>query len=80
MEHDTLYDLGLALVSIFVGYYREMKLFYNTTMLFADFRYVDDIFAVFNNEEECDSFLTHLNYLYSSFWFTCEKESNRYAA
>ena len=40
------------------------------------FRYVDDTFAVFNNEEDCNTFFIHLNSLHPSLLFTYEKESN----
>ena len=40
------------------------------------FRYFDDTFAVFNNEEDCNTFLTHLNSLHPSLRFTYEKKSN----
>ena len=39
-------------------------------------RYVDDTFAVFNDEEECDQFLHKLNNLHPSLVFTSEKENN----
>ena len=38
--------------------------------------YVDKTFAVFNNKEDCNAFLTHLNSLHPSLCFTYEKESN----
>ena len=41
------------------------------------FRYVDDTFAVFNNEEDCNTFFTHLNSLNPSLRFTYEKETNQ---
>ena len=62
---------GPALANIFVGY-QEAKLFNNI----AKRPYVDDTFAVFNNEEECNTFLTHLNSLHPSLRFTYEKKSN----
>ena len=40
------------------------------------FRYVDDTFAVFKNEEDCNNFFIQLNSLHSSLRFTYEKESN----
>jgi len=33
-------------------------------------------FAVFNNEDDCNAFLSHLNSLHPSLLFTHEKESN----
>ena len=40
------------------------------------FRYVDDTFAVFNNEKDCNTFFIQLNSLHPSLRFTCGKESN----
>ena len=65
--------LGLALANIFVGY-QEAKLFNIAKRPLVYFRYVDDTFAVFNNEENCNTFLTHLNSLHPSLRFTYEKE------
>ena len=55
-----------------------MKLFSNTTTPLAYFRYVDDTFAAFNNEDDCNNFFTHLNSLHPSLCFTQEKESNSF--
>ena len=66
--------LGPALVNIFVGY-QEVKLFNIAKRPLVYFRYVDDTFAVFNNEEDCNTFLIHLNSLHPSLRFTYEKES-----
>ena len=41
------------------------------------YRYVDDIFAVFNDEDECNEFFSHLNSLHPSICFTFKKECNR---
>ena len=67
--------LGPALANIFVGH-QEQKLFNVVSRPLAYFRYVDDTFAVFRNEEECNAFLSHLNSLHPSLRFTHEKESN----
>ena len=67
--------LGPALANISVGY-QEVKLFSNTNKPLAYFRYVDDTFAAFNNEDDCNNSFTHLNSLHSSLRFTQEKESN----
>ena len=40
------------------------------------FRYVDDTFAIFDSQELCEDFLTHLNALHPSLKFTCEMERN----
>ena len=67
--------LGPALANIFVGY-QKVKLFSNTNKPLAYFRYVDDTFAAFNNEDDCNNFFTHLNSLHPSLRFAQEKESN----
>jgi len=67
--------LGPALANIFVGY-QEEKLFNFANRLLAYFRYVDDTFAVFNNEDDCNTFLSHLNSLHPFLRFTHEKEFN----
>ena len=67
--------LGPALANIFVGY-QEAKLFNIAKRPLVYFRYVDDTFAVFNNEEDCNTFFIQLNSLHLSLRFTYEKESN----
>ena len=67
--------LGPALANIFVGY-PEAKLFNIAKRPLVYFRCVDDTFAVFNNEEDCNTFFLHLNSLHPSLRFTYEKESN----
>ena len=67
--------LGPALANIFVGY-QEAKLFNIAKRPLVYFRYVDDTFVVFNNEEDCNTFSIHLNSLHPSLLFTHEKESN----
>ena len=67
--------LGPALANIFVGY-QEAKLFNIAKRPLVYFRHVDDNFAVFNNEENCNTFLTHLNSLHPSLRITYKKESN----
>ena len=64
--------LGLALASIFVGYYEE-KLFSQTQKPPTYFSYVDDTFAIFDDEAEADEFLTKLNCLHPSLKVTFEK-------
>ena len=65
--------LGPALANIFVGY-QEEKLFNLANRPLAYFRYVDDTFALFNNEADCNAFLSHLNSLHPSLRFNHEKE------
>ena len=67
--------LGPALATIFVGY-QEAKLFNIAKKPLVYSRYVDDTFAVFNNEKDCNTFFIHLNSLHPSLRFTYEKESN----
>ena len=67
--------LGPALANIFVGH-QEQKLFNVVNRPLAYFRYFDDTFAVFNNEDDCYTLLSHLNSLRPSLRFTHEKESN----
>ena len=67
--------LGPALANIFVGYYKS-KLFLTTSKPEMYYRYMDDTFVVFSNEDECDLFLDSLNSLHLSLRFTFEKESN----
>ena len=68
--------LGPALANIFVGY-QEAQLFNIAKRPLVYFRYVDDTFAVFNNEEDCNTFFIQLNSLHPSLRFTYEKESNQ---
>ena len=67
--------LGPALANIFVGY-KEAKLFNIAKRPLVHFRYVDNTFAVFNNEEDFNTFFIYLNSLHPSLRFTYEKESN----
>ena len=41
------------------------------------YRYINDTFAVFNDEDECNEFFCHLNSLHPPLRFTLEKECNR---
>ena len=67
--------MGSPLANIFVGYY-ESKLFQTTSKPEMYYRYMNDTFVVFSNEDECDLFLDSLNSLHPSLRFTFEKESN----
>ena len=67
--------LGPAQANIFVGY-QEAKHFNIAKRSLVYFWYVDNTFALFNNEEDCNTFLTHLNSLHSLLCFTYKKESN----
>ena len=68
--------LGSSLANIFVGYY-ETLLFKRVNKPLMYYRYVDDTFAVFNDEDECNEFFSHLNPLHPSLRFTFEKKCNR---
>ena len=67
--------LSPALANIFVGY-QEAKLFNIAKRPLVYLQYIDDTFAVFNNEEDCNTFFIHLNSFHPSLSFTYEKESN----
>ena len=54
--------LGTALANDFVGYY-ESKLFQTTSKPEMYYRYMDDTFVVFSNEDECNLFQDGLNSL-----------------
>ena len=68
--------LGPSLANIFVGYYKAL-LFKRVNKPLMYYRYVDDTFAVFNDEDECNEFFSHLNSLHPLLRFTFEKECNR---
>ena len=65
--------LGPALANIFVGYYEE-KLFSQMQKPPTYFRYVDNLFAIFDHVAEADELLTKLNCFHPSLKFTFEKE------
>ena len=67
--------LGPALANIFIDCH-EQHLFNHIKRPLMYFRYVDDAFAIFSNEDDRDRFLGHLNSLHPSLRFTFEKESN----
>ena len=68
-------SLGPALAKVFVGYYKS-QLFHTTSKPEIYYRYMDDTFVVFSNENECDLFLDSLNSIHPSLCFTFDKESN----
>ena len=67
--------LDPSLANIFVGYHEAM-LFKRVTKPLMYYRYVNDTFAV-NDEDKCNEFFTHLNFLHLSLCFTFEMECNR---
>ena len=50
--------LGPSLANIFVSYYKAL-LFKRVNTPHMNYRYVDDTFAAFNDENECSEFLFH---------------------
>ena len=68
--------LGPSLANSFVVYY-EALLFKRVNKLLIYYRYVDHTFAVFNDENECNEFFSHLDSLHPSLCFTFEKKCNR---
>ena len=67
--------LGPALANIFVGFH-ESILFDNTVKPGVYFRFVDDTFAMFGSELDCDHFKGKLNLLHPALKITVEKEQN----
>lgn len=67
--------LGPILANIFVGYH-EAQLFRTTPKPIAYYRYVDDIFAIFNSESQMDKFYKKLSNMHAALSFTKEAEKN----
>ena len=67
--------LGPLLANIFVSYY-ESLLFWRMKKPLMYYHYVDDTFAIFDSENDCDKFL-QLNSLHPSLQFMFEKEVNQ---
>ena len=67
--------LGPALANIFVGFH-ESRLFDNAVKPGIYFRFVDDTFAIFGSELDCDHFKGKLNLLHPALKFTVEREQN----
>ena len=67
--------LGPTLANIFVGY-QETKIFLNVKKSLIYYCYVDDTFAVLENEDDCEKFLSSLNSLHSLLRFMFEKKLN----
>jgi hypothetical protein len=67
--------LGPILANIFVGF-QEERLFKIVKKPIAYFRYVDDIFAVFNSQAQMDKFHKQLSKLHNALVFTKEDEDN----
>ena len=81
--NDTMYQqtdgfamrslLGPVLANIFVGY-QKTKLFLSVKKPLIYYRYVDDTFLDFKNEDDCENCLSSLNSFYSSLRFIFKKE------
>ena len=71
---------GLGLVwpwQIFLLDFTKSKLFDKISKPQIYYRYVDDTFALFQDEVDSETFLTNLNSLHTSLKFTSEKEVNK---
>ena len=68
--------LGPTPANIFVDYY-ESLLFGRVKKPPMYYYYVDDTFAIFDSENDCDEFFYQLNSLHPSLQFTFKKEVNQ---
>ena len=70
--------LGPVLANIFVGFHEESLNISSRQDILLYHRYVDDTFALENEEENTknNSFLEELNRLHPALEFTCEKEDD----
>ena len=59
----------------FIGY-QETKFFLNVKKPLMYYCYVDDSFAVFESKDECEKFVSLLNFLHSLLYFMFKKELN----
>ena len=66
----------ITLANIFVGFY-ESKLFDKISQPQIFYRYVDDTFALFQDEVDSETFLTNLISLHTSLKFTSKKKVNQ---
>ena len=69
-------SIGPVLANIFVGY-NENKLFDFSVKTQLYKRYVDDTFAIFENEANCNEFFNILNSFNPALKFTCEKKESK---
>ena len=65
-------SLGPALANIFIGFY-DSKLFDKISKPQIYYRYINDTFALFQDEVDSETFLTNLNSLHALLKFTSEK-------
>ena len=69
--------LGPVLANLFMGYHESKWLSdYKTSEIVMYKRYVDDIFCIFNNENDAKNFFEYLNEQHINIKFTMEKEEN----
>ena len=70
--------LGPALANLFMGYYEKQRLNSSEGCKTRFYRrYVDDIFCVFDNENDSNDFLEYLNKQHPNIKFTMEKENEK---
>ena len=65
--------LAPSFANLFFGYY-EALLFKRANKTLMYYRYIDDTFPAFNDEDECNEFLSRLNSLHPLLLFCFEKE------
>ena len=65
-----------SFANLFFGYY-EALLFKRVNQILMYYRYVDDIFPAFDDEDECNEFLSRSNSLHPSLLFCFEKECSQ---
>ncbi len=69
--------LGPVLANIFMGHHEKIWLGqYSGPGLLFYRRYVDDIFCLFENQEQVHGFLDYINNQHPNIKFTCEEEEN----
>ena len=69
--------LGPALAKIFVGFH-ESRIFDTKVQPCVYFRFLDDTFAIFGSDLDCDHFKGKLNLLHPALKFTVETEQNNW--
>ena len=70
--------LGCTLANFFLGHL-EAVIFKQPSSTHSKmyFRYVDDVFAVFDDDRKCDSFLNILNTQLRNLQFAAERSANQ---
>ena len=71
------FPIGCILANFFFGH-SEIVIFKQLSSIHPKmyFRYLDDMFAVFDDDKKCDSFFTILNTHHKNLRFTVEKSAN----